>query len=394
MKMTVPLLDPNAQNLPLEHELIDAFKRVLHSGHFILGNEVEAFEKDLSAFLNIEHAISLSSGTDALLVSLMALDIQPGDEILCPSFTFFATAGSIARLGARPVFVDSLDTSYNIDVTDAKRKITSKTRGIIPVHLFGQSADMDAIGALAKEHHLFVIEDAAQSFGATWGGQKSGTLGDCGTYSFFPSKNLGGFGDGGAVVTHNSELAQKIRMLRNHGMQPKYHHSMVGGNFRLDALQTALLRVKLRHLPDYSYKRAKLAQYYTEHLSQLKGVEKMRGISQACGCNTQFTPSAGASILLPTSFENSSSIWNQYTVRVLNGKRDELKAFLEKCGIGSEIYYPIPLHQQKCFEYLPKSYCPVAEQLAHEVLSLPLWPEMTRSMLDFVISSLDTWLKR
>ena len=376
--MKVPLLNTNAQNLPLEGELTEAFRRVLHSGYFILGSEVDAFERELAAFLETNHnhaihAISLSSGTDALVAAMMAFGIGAGDEVLCPSFTFFATAGSVARLGARPVFVDSCLSSCNIDAQDAARKITSKTRAIIPVHLFGQAADMDAVSALAKAHQLFVIEDAAQSFGATWRGQQTGTLGDIGIYSFFPSKNLGGFGDGGAAVTSNPALAEKLRMLRNHGMQPKYHHSIVGGNFRLDALQAALLRVKLRHVASYSEKRRQLASYYTEALARLKDI--------------------GKNILLPTEHADGSSIWNQYTVRVLHGKRDALKALLTEQGIGCEVYYPIPLHQQKCFAYLPASECPGAERLAQEVLSLPLWPEMTRAMIDDVVSNIALWLK-
>ena len=249
--MKVPLLDVNAQNLPLEEELTATFTRVLRSGRFIMGPEVEALEAEVAEFVGARHGIGVASGTDAILVALMALDIGPGDEVLCPTFTFFATAGCISRTGAVPVFVDACPVCFNMDVGDAARKVTERTKAVIPVHLFGQSAEMDAVIALAGEHGLYVIEDGAQAIGSRYKGHGCGTIGEFGTYSFFPSKNLGGFGDGGMVVCNDDALAERARILRMHGSRPKYFHREVGGNFRLDPLQAALLRAKLGHLPVY-----------------------------------------------------------------------------------------------------------------------------------------------
>ena len=270
--MKVPLLDVNAQNLPLEEELTAAFTRVLHSGRFIMGPEVEALEAEVAEFVGARHGIGVTSGTDAILVALMALDIGPGDEVLCPAFTFFATAGCISRTGATPVFVDACPGCFNLDPDDAARKVTERTKAIIPVHLFGQSAEMDAVMALAREHNLRVIEDGAQAIGARYRGRGCGSMGDFGTYSFFPSKNLGGFGDGGMVVCNDDDLAERARILRMHGSKPKYFHREVGGNFRLDPLQAALLRVKLRRYGDYTRARQENAAYYTGKLSALQGV--------------------------------------------------------------------------------------------------------------------------
>ncbi|WP_425500428.1 DegT/DnrJ/EryC1/StrS family aminotransferase [Rubritalea profundi] len=270
--MPVPLLDVNAQNLPLQEELKAAFDRVLQSGRFIMGEEMEAFEREVAEMVGAKHAISVSSGTDALLLALMALGIGEGDEVLCPSFTFFATAGCIARTGAIPVFVDSCPVDFNIDLLDAATKLTSKTKAIMPVHLFGQAADMDEIMAFAEQNGLKVIEDGAQAIGAKYKGRGVGSIGDFGAYSFFPSKNLGGFGDAGMLVTNNDALAEMALMLRNHGMNPKYYHKYIGGNFRCDALQAALLRVKLREYDRYTTNRQTNASYYTEKLLQLPGV--------------------------------------------------------------------------------------------------------------------------
>ena len=245
--MKVPLLDVNAQNLPLERELTETFTRVLHSGRFIMGPEVVALEEEVADFVGASHGIGVSSGTDAILLALMALGIGPGDEVLCPTFTFFATAGCVSRVGATPVFVDACPVCFNLDVEDAASKVTARTKAIIPVHLFGQSADMDAVMELAGKHGLKVIEDGAQAIGSRYKGRDCGSIGDFGTYSFFPSKNLGGFGDGGMLVCNDPDLADKARVLRMHGSKPKYYHKYIGGNFRLDPLQAALLRVKLRH---------------------------------------------------------------------------------------------------------------------------------------------------
>jgi dTDP-4-amino-4,6-dideoxygalactose transaminase len=385
--MNVPLLDLKAQNGALESELQEAFLRVLRSGHFILGPEVDQFEESLAKFTGARYALGISSGTDAILVALMALGIGPGDEVLCPTFTFFATAGCVSRLGARPVFVDSLPDSFNIDPEDAARRITARTRAILPVHLFGQAAAMDAIFALARQHGLRVVEDAAQALGATYEipirpeevsirhpqvGTLTGygSLGGFGTISFFPSKNLGALGDGGALLTNDADLFERSRILRTHGMDPKYFHPVIGGNFRLDALQAAFLGVKLRHYDEYTARRRRNAALYDERLGVLPAAQ---GPSPA--------------LILPAVSPGNGHIWNQYTVRVTGaGARDELRAHLTARGIGTEIYYPLPLHEQACFRSLgyKADDFPVAHRLAGEVLSLPIFPELETAAIEEV----------
>jgi dTDP-4-amino-4,6-dideoxygalactose transaminase len=388
--MPVPLLDLNAQNLALESELKTAFEKVLRSGHFIMGPAVTQFEEEIAAFTGAKHAIGVSSGTDAILLALMALDIKAGDEVLCPTYTFFATAGCVARAGAVPVFVDSCPVCFNIDAQDARRKVTAKTKAIIPVHLFGQMADMDPVMALAAEHKLAVIEDSAQSLGARYKNKASGTIGAFGTYSFFPSKNLGAFGDAGLVVSNDDALAERARLLRTHGSKPKYYHKYVGGNFRLDALQAALLSVKLPRYNEYTEKRQSNAAYYTEKLAQLNGVAQSAECS--CGSN-QNAVASGAKIILPRAHPDRCHIWNQYTLRVLDGKRDTLKKHLADLGIGTEIYYPVPMHQQECFAYLKQTEgLPVAAQLAKEALSIPIFPELNRAQQDEVIRAMQSFL--
>lgn len=363
--MAVPLLDLNRQNAALHAELTAAFERVLRSGHFILGSEVDAFEREAATLLGAKHAIAVSSGTDALLVALMALDLAPGDEVICPSFTFFATAGCIARAGAQPVFAEVQADTFNLDPADVARRIGPRTKAIMPVHLFGQSADLEPLLALAKKHGLAVIEDAAQALGARHRGRSCGTWGDFGTYSFFPSKNLGGFGDGGLVATNRDDLAEKVRLLRTHGAKPKYYHSIIGGNFRLDALQCALLRVKLPHLPAYCAARQRNAAFYSQQLRDLPG------------------------LVLPTAAPHNDHIWNQYTLRIPGaGRRDALRQHLSAAGIGHEIYYPLPLHRQACFAHLPKVALPVSERLAEEALSIPIFPELTNGEQADVVSAL------
>jgi dTDP-4-amino-4,6-dideoxygalactose transaminase len=372
--MPVPLLDLTRQNAALHDELLAACERVLRSGHFILGSEVELFEREAAAFLGAKHAIAVSSGTDAILVALMALGLGPGDEVICPAFTFFATAGCIARLGATPVFADVCPRCFNLSPGDVARRITSRTKAIVPVHLFGQSAEMDPLLELARQHGFAVLEDAAQSFGARYHGRACGTLGDAGAFSFFPSKNLGGFGDGGLVTTNRDDLAEKIRLLRTHGAKPKYYHKVIGGNFRLDALQCALLRVKLPHLPAYTAARRHNAAFYTERLAPLPGV------STAEAAATNDAAGAQARCVLPTTRTGCDHIWNQYTLRVPGaGRRDALKQHLAAHGIGCEIYYPAPLHRQECFAHLPRVSLPIAEQLASEVISIPVFPELSDS---------------
>ena len=367
----VPLLDLNQQNQPLAAELKDTFARVLDSSQFILGPEVTEFERQVAAGVGATHAIGVSSGTDALLLSLMALDIGPGDQVLCPSFTFFATAGSVSRTGATPVFVDSLDDDFNLDLEDAARRVTDKTKAIIPVHLFGQAADMDAVQRLASAHDLMVLEDAAQSMGTQFGEKKAGTMGDLCAFSFFPSKNLGGFGDGGMITTNDDALAERVRILRVHGGAPKYYHKAIGGNFRLDPLQAALLRAKLGHLPVYIAKRRANAATYLERLAESTPVREGR-------------------LLLPSEISGRTHTWNQFTLRVTNGKRDALMEHLAANQIGSAIYYPVPLHRQECFSNLAgvEARLPICEKMADEVLSIPIYPELSTEQIDHVINTI------
>lgn len=379
--MKVPLFDIKEQNKAIEPELKEAFERVLHSGHFILGPKVEHFEKVMANYLNVPHAIGVSSGTDAILLPLMVLGIGPGDEVICPAFTFFATAGCVHRLGATPVFADIDPTSFNIDPKDIEKKITSKTKAIIPVHLYGQTADMDPILKIANKNGIAIIEDAAQSLGAQYKGKKAGALGTFGAFSFFPTKNLGCMGDGGLVTVLDDELAEKARMLRVHGSKPKYYHTYVGGNFRIDALQAALLETKFKNYPKYLAKRKENATYYTNHLKTIPG------IGDISNDNPQ-----KLSILLPESMPFNTHIWNQYTVRVLHNKRDELRQFLQEEGIGSEVYYPLSLHEQACFAYLGKQDLPFSTQMSKEVLSLPIFPELKQEQLDYVVKTISKFL--
>ncbi len=392
----VPLLDVNAQNHPLESELQAAFSQVLKHGRFIMGPEMETFEKEIVTMTGAKHALSVSSGTDALLLALMALNIQPGDEVLCPAFTFFATAGAVSRLGAVPVFTDICPICFNLDVNDARRKITAKTKAIIPVHLFGQCADMDPILALAAEHGLKVVEDAAQSIGAAYKGRQSGTMGHFGTYSFFPSKNLGGFGDGGMLVTNDDELAEFARVLRVHGSKPKYYHHYVGGNFRMDTLQCALLSVKVKRYAHYTAERQRNAAHYTTALSKLPGIVLADPAHCKCAATQNEALAAkGAKIVLPVAYGHNSHIWNQFTLRVLGGKRDSLRDHLVAKKIGCDIYYPVTLDQQQCFANLPagsRSGCEVAHQLAGEVLSIPIYGELSEAQRDEVIAAIAEWL--
>jgi dTDP-4-amino-4,6-dideoxygalactose transaminase len=376
-------MNVNLQNAALEPELQEAFMRVLRSGHFILGPEVERFERALADFTGARHALGVSSGTDAILLALMALDIGPGDEVLCPSFTFFATAGCVARVGAKPVFVDSCPICFNLDLRDAARRVTSRTKALIPVHLFGQTADMDGVLALAREHGLRVIEDAAQAMGATYRRKQAGTMGDFGTFSFFPTKNLGALGDAGAVVTNDTALFERAKILRMHGMEPKYFHQVVGGNFRLDALQAAMLSVKLPHFDGYTAARRRNAALYTDRLSSIPGVK----VAQADGCGHDGPADSEARLFLPVAHPHNGHIWNQYTLRVIgSGRRDALRAHLTSRGVGSEIYYPLPLHEQACFASLGHRAedFPWAHRLAGEVLSLPIYPEIPAGQIEQV----------
>ncbi len=391
--MSVRLLDTTAQNRPLEEELVAAYQRVINHGKFILGPEVEQFENAVAEYLGCDHAIGVSSGSDALLLALMALGIGPGDEVLCPAFTFFATAGSVSRTGATPVFVDNCPVCFNIDTGDAAAKVTSNTKAIIPVHLFGQSADMDAVMQLANQHELKVIEDAAQAIGASYRGQKCGTFGHFGAFSFFPSKNLGGFGDGGLLTTNDANFAEHARVLRVHGSQPKYFHQVIGGNFRLDAVQAALLALKLQHLDSYTESRNANARYYEQQLSQLPGVRAARQDHCKCLINqSRWLAAEGIKLVLPVAYDHCHHVWNQYTLRVPGtGRRDALRQHLLDHGIGCEIYYPLTLDQQACFADLPataRTGCTTAHQLAEEVLSIPIYPELSIAQKDEVVGAI------
>lgn len=361
--MQVPLLDVCRQNAPLKRELSEAFQRVLESGNYILGPEVERFEESAARVAGARFAIGVSSGTDALLAAFMALGIGPGDEVICPSFTFFATAGCVARLGARPVFADVRPDSFNIDTAVLEQLITPRTKAIVPVHLFGQPADMDDILAIAARHGLRVVEDAAQAFGASYRGRPVGALGDAGTVSFYPTKNLGAFGDAGLVVTNDPDIAQRVRLMRNHGAEQRYFHREVGGNFRLDAIQAALLSVKLPRLDAYTARRRQYANLYDTQLSCIPDLR------------------------LPVTLPDRTHIVHQYTVRA-PGRRDRLNAFLAERGIASAVYYPVPLHRQECFACGgPQPALRVSEMLADEALSLPVFPEMTEEEQSAVIAA-------
>lgn len=368
--MKIPILDLTRQYRAIKEEIDGAIYRVLESGRFILGPEVEAFEAEIAKYLGVKHAVSVASGTDALLLSLKALGIGPGDGVIVPSFTFFATAGVVANVGATPIFVDIDPKTFNIDPQKVRELIANRPsltvslKAIIPVHLYGQPADMDEIMAIAEEWNLYVVEDAAQAIGAEYKGKKVGTFGHLGCFSFFPTKNLGAYGDGGLVVTNDDELAERVRMLRVHGSKPKYYHHMVGTNSRLDALQAAILRAKLPHLDKWSSARIQLANRYDELLRNLDG------------------------IVLPYRASDRTHIFHQYTIRIPRGKRDPLRLFLSQHGIGTEVYYPFPLHLQPCFRHLgyKKGDLPESERACDEVLSLPMFPELTEEEQDYVVS--------
>ncbi len=368
--MQVPLLDLKGQYNPLREEILAEIAAICDAQQFVLGAKVTTLENELATYCQVPHTVGVTSGSDALIIALMAEKIGFGDEVITTPFTFFATAGAIARVGAKPVFVDIDKDSFNIDPTAIEAKITPRTRAIIPVHLFGQCADMDAIMAIARKHNLIVIEDACQSIGSEYKGHRAGSIGDYGAFSFFPSKNLGCFGDGGLVSTLTDERDGKLRSLRNHGQSATYIHTEVGGNFRLDALQAAILSIKLRHLDSWSDARQKNADEYREMFAASGVLDN---------------------IVLPEVMPYATRhIYNQYTIRVLNGRRDELKAFLLKNNIGCAVYYPLCLHEQDCFANLggKAGDCPVAEQAAKEVLSLPIYPESTTEMRHAVVAAI------
>ena len=367
--VTVPLLDLHAQYAPLRQALLDAVTRVCDSQRFIGGPEVEGLERELCDTLGYSHAIGLSSGTDAVLAALMALDIGPGDEVITPTYSFFATAGCVARVGATPVLVDSEPGTFNIDTAAAIAAITPRTKAIIPVHLFGQAAEMAPLVEAAERRGIAVIEDAAQAIGCTYHGAPVGTIGAIGCFSFFPSKNLGAFGDAGFVTANDATLARKLRLIRTHGMEPKYHHHLIGANFRIDAIQAAVLRVKLPRLAQWSDGRRANARRY----------------------RALFADARVSEVVLPAEAPNRTHIYNQFVIRVPD--RDRLRAHLDASGIGTEVYYPVPFHLQKCFADLgyKKGAFPVAEAAAADSLALPIYPELTEAQQAAVVSGIRTF---
>lgn len=367
--MKVLSLDLKRQYESIREEINKAVLEVLASQSFILGPFVESFEQSIAKFCHAKHAIGISSGTDAILLALMACGVKNGDEVIATPFTFFATAGSIARLGAVPVFIDIDPSTYNINVKKIIPAINKRTKVILPVHLYGQCADMDAILDIARANKLMVIEDAAQAIGSIYKGQNAGTMGNIGCFSFYPSKNLGGYGDGGLVTTNNSELAAFIKILRVHGSKPKYYHSYIGINGRLDAIQAAVLSVKLKYLSGWSEKRRLIASYYSEHLK-------------------------GIPIRLPKIEPYNTHIFHQYVIATPH--RDKLMEYLKQQDIETVIYYPLSLHLQKCFEYLgyKKGDLPESEKASNETLALPIFPEITQKEQDYVISHVKNFFSR
>jgi dTDP-4-amino-4,6-dideoxygalactose transaminase len=377
--MNIPLLDLKAQYRTIRDEVRAVMDEVCDAQYFIMGPKVEEFETAVAAYSGASRAVGVSSGTDALLIALMALDIRPGDEVITSPFTFFATAGVVHRLHAKPVFVDIDPLTFNIDPAQIEAAITPRTKAILPVHLYGQMADMDPIMTLARRRHIPVIEDGAQSIGAEYKGRRCGSIGDMGCFSFFPSKNLGAFGDAGMVLTNDQALYDKLKLLRVHGAPSTYFHKLVGGNFRLDALQAAILNVKLKYLAGWSDGRKKNAAYYDQAFaaSGLTG----RGLVQ--------TPPA----VYRKGGDRHDHIYNQYTLRAKD--RDKLQAHLKAKSIGCAVYYPLPLHLQECFAPLgcPAGTFPAAEKAAAEVLSLPIYPELTDEMKAYVVGAVAEFYK-
>ena len=379
MKMKVPFFDLSVQFKSIEDEIKSAMDEVFQNQQFILGSKVQILEETIAQYCRSRYAIGVGSGSDALLLSLMATGIGPGDEVLLPTFTFFATAGSVSRLGATPIFVDIDQETYNIDPGKIEEKITSKTKAIIPVHLFGQCADMDPLLKIARKRQLFVIEDAAQALGAEYkphpgsDGRRAGQIGDLGCFSFYPTKNLGAFGDAGMVVTNDPNLAEKIRILRVHGSQPKYFHKWIGLNSRLDTIQAAILLAKFNHLEKWTAERQKKAQRYQLLFQDL--LSSVKGLG------------------LPTIQYQNRHIFHQYVIHVQ--ERDRLKQFLSEEGIGTDIYYPVPLHLQECYSFLKyhRGDLPNSERASEEVLALPIYPELTEDQQSLVVDRIKAFYR-
>lgn len=379
------MLDLKAQYVTIREEIWAALDRVIESQRFILGPEVEALEQEIASYSRCGYGIGVSSGTDAILASLMTIGIEPGDEVLTTPYTFSATVNSVVRLGATPVFVDIDPRTYNLNAFALEAAVTERTRVILPVHLFGQMTDMDPILEVARRHNLYVIEDAAQALGAEYKEQRGGSFGHLGCFSFFPSKNLGAFGDGGMVTTNDPELAHRIRLLRNHGQRPKYYNRVVGGNFRLDAIQAAVLRVKLAHLDEWTKARQQHAFTYRRLFTDA-GL-----IAEAGQMETQ---ESGRGVVLPHEESDRRHIYNQFVVRA--ARRDALRAFLAHRGIGTEIYYPLPMHLQESLAGLGyrKGDFSVSEAASAQTLALPIYPELTEAMMARVVSAIAEFYER
>lgn len=369
--MRVPMLDLSEQYASLKEEVLTKMDQVMSSSRFILGDNVKTLEADIASYSGVKYGIGVANGSDALHISLQACGVSEGDEVITTPFTFFATAGAIARAGATPVFVDIDPVTFNIDPSKIEGAITEKTKAIIPVHLYGQTADMDPIREIAEKHNLYIIEDAAQAIGATYKGRKTGELGDTACFSFFPTKNLGAYGDAGMVVTNNEDLAEKMRVIRVHGSKPKYYHHVLGYNSRLDELQAAVLNVKFKHLDQWSQLRREHASAYT---SLLKA-------------------ELGDLIATPGEAEDRFHVFHQYTLRVKD--RDKLQAFLKENGVDTMVYYPLPLHVQPVFKELgyKEGDFPESEKAAKEAISLPMFPELKKEQIEYVVENVVKFYK-
>lgn len=372
--MKVPLLDLTEQNQSLRPEIESAIARVLDTNGFILGPEVAALESELAEYCGARHAIGCASGSDAILLALIALDVSPGDEVITTPYSFFATVSSITRLGARPIFVDIEPDTYNLDANQIEDRISEQTKAIEPVHLYGQCADMNALREISMKFDVPVVEDAAQAIGARLNGEGAGSMGDIGCFSFYPSKNLGGMGDGGFLTTNNDSLADKLKALRVHGSEVRYHHKWVGLNSRLDGFQGAVLRVKLPHLDRWTEARRANADLYRRLFTDMGLAEE---------------------IATPVEKAGARHIYNQFVVRIAS-RRDELRAHLTERGVGTDIYYPIPLHLQECFAYLGyrEGDFPESERAARETLALPIYPELRPDQIDYVVRSIAEFFHR
>ncbi len=375
--MKIEMVDLKGQYNKIKPEIDQAMIACVESTEFINGKFVSEFSENLANYVGVKHVIPCANGTDALQVALMALDLTPGDEVIIPAFTYIATAEVIALLNLVPIMVDVMPEDFSINLEQVKRAITTKTKAIVPVHLFGQCAGMEKLLQLAKDNNLYIIEDSAQAIGAKYtfndgSTRQAGTMGDIGTTSFFPSKNLGCYGDGGAIFTNNDELAKRIKMMTNHGQSKKYQHDVIGVNSRLDSIQAAVLNIKLKHLDSYCDARNSVAELYDSSLKDINGLS------------------------IPIRVSNSSHVFHQYTLKIKNGKRNELKYFLQEKGIPSMIYYPFPLHFQKAYQSnkFPKGSLPVSEKLCEEVLSLPIHTEMTYEMQNFIINTIKEFFRQ